>query len=74
MLVIFILSMLVFGVIFIIFSVMGLFALLFSAAIPLDFMTVLKVFGSGFILLIIGFGVMFANISKEFFDSKKVKK
>jgi len=71
MLTIFILSTLVFGVLFIILSVIGLFALLFNVMFPLDFLTVLSVFGFGAVLLIIGALIMTFSSLIDYHNFKK---
>ena len=71
---IFILCMLVFGVFFIILSIMGLFALLFNTVIPLGIWTVIKVFSFGVALFVGGLITITAIASKEYCDSKKAIK
>ena len=71
MLVLFILLMLGFGVLFILLSIIGLFALVFNAMFPLDFLTVLSVFGFGAVLLIIGALIMTFSSLIDYHNFKK---
>ena len=71
MLTIFILLMLVFGVLFIILSVIGLFALIFNVMFPLNFLTILSVFGFGVVLLIIGASIMMFSSLIDYHNFKK---
>jgi len=71
MLTIFILLMIGFGVLFILLSIIGLFALVFNAMFPLDFLTVLSVFGFGAVLLIIGALIMTFSSLIDYHNFKK---